>query len=556
MNMNRLTCLGAAFILGIGLAKAEVRLPQILTDGMVVQRDRPLTLWGTASPGEVVTVKVVKGKKQTVTANADGEWSASLPPLKTGKTYTIEVGDKRIENVAVGDVLLCSGQSNMELPVNRVTDMFADEIASYSNPDIRQFIVPKEVEFHCERTDVSPARWESVDDNVMNFSALAYFTAKELNASTGLPVGIINASWGGTPVESWISEETLASTPSTDVTDFAYYVNQKSLYEDDAYRDAIKAQEGRNYAAWNSIIDANDPGLKDVKYYSPSLDDSSWEEVDLFSTSWATNGMTPENGSHWFRKTIDIDASHAGKAATLRLGCIVDADSVWINGRQVGFTSYQYPPRIYPIPEGLLKEGKNVITVRLISQNGTPHFVKEKPYKIIFGDRPYAVYGRTLPDEISLEGKWRYTKGAPMPKGPDMMFYCYLPTVLYNAMIAPVIKYPVRGAMWYQGESNVDRSNQYPDLLKAMIGNWRQASGNSGMPFYIVELADFLSKDDRGGRVAWQKMRDRQKQVADEVEGAVLVPNSDLGEWNDIHPLDKKTLGQRAARLILSDMAQ
>ena len=369
-------------------------------------------------------------------------------------------------------------------------------------------------------------------------------------------MGIINASWGGTPVESWISEETLASTPSTDVTDFAYYVNQKSLYEDDAYRDAIKAQEGRNYAAWNSIIDANDPGLKDVKYYSPSLDDSSWEEVDLFSTSWATNGMTPENGSHWFRKTIDIDASHAGKAATLRLGCIVDADSVWINGRQVGFTSYQYPPRIYPIPEGLLKEGKNVITVRLISQNGTPHFVKEKPYKIIFGDRPYAVYGRTLPDEISLEGKWRYTKGAPMPKGPDMMFYCYLPTVLYNAMIAPVIKYPVRGAMWYQGESNVDRSNQYPDLLKAMIGNWRQASGNSGMPFYIVELADFLSKDDRGGRVAWQKMRDRQKQVADEVEGAVLVPNSDLGEWNDIHPLDKKTLGQRAARLILSDMAQ
>lgn len=556
MNMNRLTCLGAAFILGIVTVKAEVKLPQILTDGMVVQRDRPVTLWGTASPGEEVTVRVVKGKKQTVTADANGEWSASLPPLKTGKTYTIEAGDKRIENVAVGDVLLCSGQSNMELPVSRVTDMFADEIASYSNPDIRQFVVPKEVDFHRERTDVSSAKWESVDDNVMDFSALAYFTAKELNASTGLPVGIINASWGGTPVESWISEGTLASTPSTPVTDFAYYVNQKRLYEDDAYRDAIKAQEGRNYAAWNSTIDANDPGLKDTRYYSPLLDDSSWEEVDLYSTSWATNGMTPKNGSHWFRKTIDLDASHVGKAATLRLGCIVDADSVWVNGKQVGFTSYQYPPRIYRIPEGLLKEGKNVISVRLISQNGTPHFVKEKPYKIIFGDRPYAVYGRTLPDEISLEGKWRYAEGAPMPKGPDMMFYCYLPSVLYNAMIAPVIKYPVRGAIWYQGESNVDRSNQYPDLLKAMIANWRQASGDSCMPFYIVELADFLSKDDKGGRDAWQKMRDRQKQVTDEVDGAFLVPNSDLGEWNDIHPLDKKTLGQRAARLILSDMAQ
>lgn len=338
------------------------------------------------------------------------------------------------------------------------------------------------------------------------------------------------------------------------MSDYPYYLNQKAVYSSEAYRTALKEQEWRNYQAWNSVIDAADPGLAGAaKYYSPALDDSDWQETDLFSTSWASDGMTPANGSHWFRKTVDIDASHAGKAATLRLGCIVDADSVWVNGRLVGFTTYQYPPRIYPIPEGLLKEGANTITVRLISQNGAPHFVPEKPYKIIFGDRPYAVYGRTYPDEISLEGLWRYRKGAPMPAGPAMMFYCYMPCVLYNAMIAPVISYPVCGAVWYQGESNVGRSNQYPALLETMIADWRKASGNAGMPFYIVELADFLHESDRGGRAAWQTMRERQAQVADETPGVSLIRNSDLGEWNDIHPLDKKTLGNRVAEKILSE---
>lgn len=546
MKINRPISIFAAITLGLTAVNAEVRLPQIISDGMVVQRDRPLTLWGTADPGESVTVKVAKGKSATVTADADGKWRAELPALKTGKTYTITVGDRTIGNVAVGDVLLCSGQSNMELPVSRVTDMFADEIAQYSNPDIRQFLVPKEFDFDRERSDVSPTKWKSVDDDVMSFSALAYFTAKALNEQTGLPVGIINASWGGTPVESWISETALA--------DYPYYLNQKALYNSEAYRNAIKEQEGRNYQAWNSVIDSADKGLNgETRYYSPALDDSGWEEVDLLSTSWATDGMNPKNGSHWFRKTVDIDDAHAGQPATLRLGCVVDADSVWVNGRQVGFTSYQYPPRIYPIPAGLLKEGKNTVTVRLISQNGTPHFVAEKPYKIIFGNRPYTRYGETCPDEISLEGTWRYRQGAPMPSGPGMMFYCYMPAVLYNGMISPVIGYPVSGAVWYQGESNVGRSNQYPALLKTMMADWRKASGDADMPFYIVELADFLHKDDRGGRAAWQTMRERQAQAAEETPGAVLVRNSDLGEWNDIHPLDKKTLGRRVAEKILSD---
>ncbi len=547
--MNRIVLLGALLALSSAGMEAKVKLPQIFSDGMVVQRDRPLSLRGTADPGEEVNVCVVKGKKATVKADAEGRWSVELPALKTGKTYTIKVNDETIDNVAVGDVLLCSGQSNMELPVRRVTDMFADEILAYRNPDIRQFYVPREVDFTTERTDLSPASWKSVDEAAMDFSALAYFTAKALNERTGLPVGVINTAWGGTPIESWISEKYLADLP--------FYINQKRLFEDDAFRKSLSQQAGRNNAAWNSVIDRNDPGLNGAeKFYSPALDDSGWEEVDILSTGWSNDEMGSKNGSHWFRRTVDIDAAHAGKNATLRLGCIVDADSTWVNGRQVGFTSYQYPPRIYTIPEGVLKEGKNVITIRLISQGGQPHFVPEKPYKLIFGDRPYAIYGQTLPDEILLEGKWRYHKGTPMPGGFSSEAFQYKPTVLYNAMISPIIDYPVRGAVWYQGESNVGRSNQYPTLLKKMIANWREASGDAAMPFYVVELADFIHKDDKWQRASWQKMRDRQAEACNDTPGATLIHNSDLGEWNDIHPLDKKTLGKRVADAITADMKQ
>ncbi len=542
-NTTRILAAALSLVLSAHISEAKVNLPHILSDGMVVQHDRPLTLWGTADPGEAVTVKVEKGKSTVVTADAKGNWRAELPPLRTGKKYNISVNDLTISNVAVGDVLLCSGQSNMELPINRVTDMFADEIASYSNPDIRQFLVPKETEFHGTRTDVSPTTWKSVDENVMNFSAVAYFTAKALNEKTGLPVGIINASWGGTPVESWISEEYLA--------DYPFYLNKKHIYDNDEYRQQIKNQEGRNYAAWNSTVDAADPGLSpDSKYYAPGLDDSNWREVDLFSTDWATDGLNPINGTHWFRRSVTIDDEHAGQPATLRLGCIVDADSVWVNGEKVGFTSYQYPPRIYPIRKGLLKKGENTIAIRLISSNGTPHFVPEKPYKLIFGNRPYALYGKKCDDEISLEGKWKYAPGAPMPKGPDMMFYCYLPAVLYNGMIAPVISYPVGGMVWYQGESNVSNRNQYPALLGTMISNWREASGNPDMPVYIVELADFLHPSAKGERAAWQEMRMQQAETVKNIPNAKLIRNSDLGEWNDIHPLDKKTLGIRIADAI------
>ncbi len=536
--------------------EAKVQLPQVLSSGMIVQREAPVKLWGVADPGELIQVKVTDRKNKTVgarkgvttVAGDDGKWSIELPALKAGGPYKVTVNDVTLDDVLSGDVFLCSGQSNMELPVARVTDMFADEIADYSSNEVRQYYVPREVEFHAPLDDTKPTAWKpATAENVMNFSALGYFFAKQLNERTGVPVGIINSCWGGTPVESWISEGSL--------TEFPRAINEKRIYEDDAYRAHVKKVEGENYARWNAALYAGDPGLHGAKkWYAPDLDDSGWAKVDILKGTvtdgtvtgddlhngwtgnlWASDGLNPVNGSHWFRKNVSLTSKQAGRPAVLRLGCIVDADSVYVNGTFVGTTSYQYPPRIYNVPAGVLKEGDNNVTIRLFSQNGRGSFVPEKPYKLILGNG----------DEVSLEGEWRYRLGAPMVHGPGMEFWCYKPVVLYNSMINPFVNLPLAGVVWYQGESNVSRRNEYGALLKTMIADWRDAFDAPGLPFYIVELADYLHPSDKAGRAAWAEMRKVQADVAGSVPDAVLIHNSDLGEWNDIHPLDKKTLGAR-----------
>lgn len=544
LSLAVLLCLCAA-----SMVDAKVKLPALISDGMVLQREQPIKVWGTADAGESVQVKFlknatptgVKGGKlkvaYTVTADANGRWTLTLPAMKPGGPYILQVNDIELKDILVGDVWLCSGQSNMELPVSRVTDMFRDEIAAYENTNIRQLKVPNIFNFHAPQADLPDyVAWKPLtQENVMNFSALGYFFAKAMYEKNSIPVGLINSSWGGTPVEAWISEEGLKEFPK--------YINDKRQYEDDAYLKSIKQTEGLSFYRWNTSLYQGDAGLHEATpWYAANYNDKDWKTVDLFSTDWGTNGLNPINGSHWFRKEVEVPQDWNGKEATLRLGCIVDADSVYVNGTFVGTISYQYPPRIYTIPAGVLKAGKNTVTIRLISNNSYPHFVKEKPYKIICGN-----------EEVSLQGEWKYRLGAPMPPAPGMMFFCYEPVCLYNAMIAPLQNYGIRGVLWYQGESNVDRRNEYAALLTALIADWRNTFGNPELPFYIVELADFLSRDDVSGRQAWAEMRKEQAKVAETNRNTRLIRNSDLGEWNDIHPLDKKTLGQRAAESALEN---
>ena len=523
-------------ILTVIQASGAVRLPSVLSDGMILQRNEPIKIWGWADEGENIEI-IWNGKSYIATARPDGSWEYTLPAMAAGGPFQMVVGDITIDNILIGDVFLCSGQSNMELPVRRVTDMFAEEIALYENPDIRHYAVPQTFDFTAPQEDTPEASWKPcTQENVMNFSALAYFFAKELYKKTGVPVGLVNASWGGTPVEAWMSEEALAPFPK--------YINEKRIYEDDGYRQRIKKLEGENFYRWNRALDNGDPGLNGpTKWYSADLDDSRWETVEMFSREWGNDGLNPAGGSHWLRKDIDIPSEMAGKEAVIRMGCIVDADSVYVNGHFVGNTTYQYPPRIYRIPAGILKEGSNNITVRVISNGGQPSFVPEKPYRIICGS-----------SEVSLEGTWKYRQGAPMPNAPSMMFFYYKPVCLYNAMIHPLKNLRFCGTLWYQGESNVERRNEYAALLCLMIQNWRETFNDPGLPFYIVELAEFLHKSDMQGRMAWDEMRAEQAQAAVLSGNAVLIKNKDLGEWNDIHPLDKKTLGQRIALEVLKRM--
>lgn len=546
-NKVRLSLAVLLCLCATSMVDAKVKLPALISDGMVLQREQPIKVWGTADAGESVQVKFlknatptgVKGGKlkvaYTVTADANGRWTLALPAMKPGGPYILQVNDIELKDILVGDVWLCSGQSNMELPVSRVTDMFRDEIAAYENTNIRQLKVPNIFNFHAPQADLPDyVAWKPLtQENVMNFSALGYFFAKAMYEKNSIPVGLINSSWGGTPVEAWISEEGLKEFPK--------YINDKRQYEDDAYLKSIKQTEGLSFYRWNTSLYRGDAGLHEATpWYAANYNDKDWKTVDLFSTDWGTNGLNPINGSHWFRKEVEVPQDWNGKEATLRLGCIVDADSVYVNGTFVGTISYQYPPRIYTIPAGVLKAGKNTVTIRLISNNGYPHFVKEKPYKIICGN-----------EEVSLQGEWKYRLGASMPPAPGMMFFCYKPVCLYNAMIAPLQNYGIRGVLWYQGESNVDRRNEYAALLTVLIADWRSTFDNPELPFYIVELADFLSKDDISGRQAWAEMRKEQAKVAETNRNTRLIRNSDLGEWNDIHPLDKKNLGQRAAESAL-----
>lgn len=530
--------LGVAVLLclcAVSWVDAKVKLPALISDGMVLQREQPLKVWGTADAGENITVKFMK-KTYNTTANVDGKWDITLPPLKAGGPYLMEINDIKLHDILIGDVWLCSGQSNMELPVGRVTDMFAQEIAAYSNEKIRHIIIPKVYNFHTPQEGIPATNWKKLtQESVMEFSALAYFFAKEMYEKTGAPIGLINSSWGGTPVEAWISEEGLK--------EFPLYINAKRLYEDDNYCSNIKKVEGESFYRWNLALYRGDAGLHEsTPWYAANYDDSNWQKVNMFSPTWGNNGLNPTGGSHWLRKDVEIPQTWNGKEAVLRLGCIVDADSVYVNGVFVGTTGYQYPPRIYRIPAGVLKAGTNNVTVRLISNGGQPSFVQEKPYKIICGN-----------EEVSLEGEWKYRLGAPMPNAPDMMFFCYKPICLYNAMIAPLKNYAVRGAIWYQGESNVSRRNEYASLLTAMITDWRRTFNNPELPFYIVELADFLHKNDINGRKEWAEMRQEQAKAAEMNTHATLIKNSDLGEWNDIHPLDKKTLGKRVVEAVLKN---
>jgi sialate O-acetylesterase len=524
-----------SFLLSIFVAHgavAQVRLPRLVSNGMVLQRDRPVTIWGWAAAGEKVNVSF-QGKTYRATAANDGQWRVSLPAMKAGGPYDMTLAASnqiQVKDILVGDVWLCSGQSNMETPMLRLRDKYPEVIAQAANPRIRQYEVPLTYAFKGPRPDITGGKWIAADpQTVLQFSGVAYFFAKEINAKYQVPVGIIKDAVGGSPAEAWLSADALKQFPK--------YEEQGAKYKDSTMVAGIRQRESAAVSNWYKQLYQADQGEArgQQKWSDPGYDASGWASMDV-PGYWAKQtplGMV--NGVVWFRKEVEVPAAMVGQPARLELGTLVDADSTYINGQLVGSTGYQYPPRKYEVKAGVLKPGKNVITVRLISNGGRGGFTPEKNYQLIAG-------GQT----IDLRGPWQYKLGATSAPTPGTTTFQYQPGGLYNGMIAPVLPYAIKGVLWYQGESNTGHPQDYQALMTSLINDWRTHMQRPDLPFLYVQLANFMAVKPEPGESGWAGVRDAQRRTL-AVPHTGMAVISDVGEWNDIHPLDKQTVGHRLA---------
>ena len=567
MIIKKLLIVLLAIICVSPTANAEVRLPQLFQSGMVMQRGKPIPVWGWADKGELVTITFQK-KTYTTTADDQGRWRIDLPKMKAGGPYVLEVSTNTqhlppITNILIGDVWLLSGQSNIDVTIERVYPQYVNEIDQFNNDQVRLFRVQNETSTHGVKDDIRPTNinWKPLTkQNAWLFSAVGSFLGKRMFEKNKVPQGIIVNSWGGTPIEAWISADSLQK-------DYPMLVKRAAFYQSDNY---VRAQMQANGAAsrqWNEMLEELEErgnrealaterdarkGKEEREYLYSSLDcnDNSWQTISQDNWSWRGTG------SVWLRQHIHIDKVHAGKPARLLLGTLYDQDVTYLNGKQIGSTGYQYPPRRYDIPEGLLQEGDNVIAIRFINKNGAVHFIPQKPYMLCFGEDRFSQ--NPMPkDVIPLDKMWKMHIGVEMPSCPsgDVSLQ-NIPTTLYNAVLYPLAPYAISGIVWYQGESNTGNPAPYADYLKKLMGCWRDRWQDQQMPFCIVQLANYDGRQQTGfprpivypaepTNSGWAQLREAQRTAAKADAYAELAVINDLGETVDIHPLRKKEVAER-----------
>lgn len=509
-------------------AYTQIRLPRLVSDGMVLQRGTGNQLWGWASPGEKITLRFNQ-KQYAASADSLGKWMVQLPPQNAGGPYEMSFtasNSVTVRNILFGDVWLCSGQSNIELTLDRVKYKYPDVVANANNTNIRQFEVPDQYDFNAPRQDLSGGQWlTATPENILKFSAVGYFFADDLYQTYKVPIGLINAALGGSAAESWISEEALKQFPA--------YLSEAKKFTDQSLITQIETSDRKAQNDWLQLLNSTDEGLKNG-WTQPGLDDRNWEQM-IVPGFWKDEKLGKVNGAVWYRKEIDLSTDLAGHPAEILLGTIVDVDSVFINGRFVGTTSYQYPPRRYAVPAGVLKEGRNVIAIRIINRSGNGGFVKEKPYELRIGSQI-----------IDLKGSWKYRLGAKMQPAPGSTTVRYKPLGLFNAMIAPLTNYSIKGVLWYQGETNSGRPQDYASLMKALITDWRKQWNRESLPFLFVQLPNFMEARPTPTESSWAQLRQAQLETL-QVPHTGMAVAIDVGEWNDLHPLNKLDVGKRLA---------
>ena len=511
-------------------ATAQLRLPAMVSDSMILQRDRPVNIWGWWKGEGPVTIQF-RGKRYTAKANDSQRWQLQLPATPAGGPYTltIQAGNetKTIHDILMGDVWLCSGQSNMEFIMGKLTEKYPDEIAHSANPFIREFQVTLQYAMHPK--EELNGKWRVANPaNIGSFSAVAYFMVKALYDKYKVPMAVIKSTWGGTPAESWISED--------GVRDFSGYLERYHFYQDSANMNAAIQRERTITSQWQADAKAGDIGLmpaNDWKTKEFPAEKSGKMQVPGF---WEKYGLKEKDGVVWCKKQIEITPAQAKENAWLELGMIDDADSTYVNGVWVGSSTNKYVLRKYPIPTGLLYPGSNTITVRIVDTDGNGGFIAEKKYKLQFAE-----------SEINLAGEWQYCVGNTIPALPVASFIkmSTQPITLFNAMIQPLIPYTIKGAAWYQGESNGGRPGDYRQLLTALIRDWRNRWQQGDFPFLVVQLANYMEIVKEPGESGWANLREAQQQVSQDLPNVGLAVTIDIGETYDVHPLNKKEAGER-----------
>ena len=509
---------------------AELRLPKLINQHMVLQRDTEVPIWGYADSGQAVTVKL-NGKLVGRAIANNGKWQLKLAPQAASGPHKISIiGDTRIEldDVYFGDVWVASGQSNMELQMYRVEEDFPDDVQDADYPQIRVFMVPQKYNFKAPQQDFDGGSWVAVSpQTIRRMPAVSLYFAKQLYQHNGVAVGIINNALGGSPVEAWLSEDALQAFPES--------LAEAKQFKDDAYVAEVIAQDKRKNDKWYGDINRNDKGLTEsIPWYSPELDDSDWATFSIPGYRPLVDNQ-PFNGVWWLRKTVNLTQQQAQEANIIRVGRIVDADEVFVNGVKVGNTTYQYPPRRYAIPAGLLKAGDNQLAIRVIGNSGRSGFFFDKPYWL-----------GTDANHIDLQGEWKQKTATLAPPLAADAFVRWKALGLFNGLTAPLTHYPIKGVIWYQGESNAGRWHDYHAKFSAMIRDWRAHWGQGDFPFIFAQLANFMETKPEPGDSDWARLRDAQTQTLSEPNTAMVLA-IDIGEWNDIHPTNKKTLGERFA---------
>ncbi len=513
---------------------SNVRLPRLISDNMVLQREKPITLWGWADAGEKVTVQF---NKQTISVRTDnsGKWMIVLGTEQAGGPFVMTVKGRNtitINNILVGEVWVCSGQSNMEFQVCSVTNA-EGEMKNNNYPQIRQFEVQKSVSGKPEE-EVKGGDWQAASpEQVGNFTAVGFFFARELYDRLKVPIGLVHTSWGGTHSETWTSKtafeqsdefkDMIAKMPVLDLDEM---VRQKN--------DEIK-QRLKNI---NIMLPV---GAEAATWKDASVDDSRWPVMKV-PQLWE-NTLGELDGTVWLRKIFSLQTGDVGQAATLDLSMIDDHDETYVNGVKVGSTYSYNTKRSYSIPASLLKEGKNVIAVKVIDTGGGGGF---------YGDDKDVRIVTHSGKEIPLAGDWNFQVES-IGDGGSVNPNSY-PTLLFNAMLNPILNYGIRGALWYQGESNAGRAYQYRRAFPLMIRDWRNHFKQGDFPFYFVQLASFNSANgnSRLGS-SWAELREAQT-VTLALPNTGMAVTTDIGEANDIHPRNKQDVGKRLAAIALNQL--